>query len=167
MKAHSSGGVILDIIIREVNNYDKLKLDLVTESLIATLRKTYKPKENLVNEKQLNDESNENIMIIAEYGEIAVGAVNVKVVEDKLHLMGLGILECYRNKGICRLIIDFAIKNGRARQLRCLSLYTIKETGNVKTFEKMGFKTIEETKANGFISDRYESLHEVYMELNL
>jgi ribosomal protein S18 acetylase RimI-like enzyme len=55
----------------------------------------------------------------------------------------------------------------RAAGARCLSLYTVRETGNVGIFERLGFKVIKEEEDLYDESDRYSALTEVYMEKKL
>ena len=45
-----------------------------------------------------------------------------------------------------------------------LSLFTIRETGNIPVFEKLGFRVVHESLDSFAESDRFPELHEAYME---
>jgi len=56
-----------------------------------------------------------------------------------------------------------------ARKSACetLALYTVRETGNVKIFDRMGFVVKSEEPSRLFESDRYKLLTEVFMSKNV
>lgn len=154
-----------DIVIKKVINYDVSKLEKIVESTSNTLRKTYKPKGEVFGNKP--SDFNEDEFVVAEAGEEIIGSVRIKRVDDRLHLIALGIIEEFRNKGICYSIIRYVLNIAKEDDLRCLSLYTIRETGNVEIFEKMGFSVVFEEITHDFTSDIYQDLHEVYLEYKI
>lgn len=133
----------------------------VEASATATLRKTYRPtKRAMANKKNIEKQL---IRLVAEEDGRIVGTVQYEITENTLHMIGLGVHEAYRRKGIARKIIGCLSDIGRARSLRSISLFTIKETGNVPIFEKLRFEVVSETLDEFFESDRFGSLTEVKM----
>ncbi len=65
------------------------------------------------------------------------------------------------------MIIDLAKTEAEKNKTNQVTLYTIRETGNVDVFIKFGFKVIIDEITDDFVSEKYDALHEVYMALNL
>ena len=47
---------------------------------------------------------------------------------------------------------------------RAIMLATIRETGNVTIFQRLGFEPVAESIAHWCVSERFEQLHDVTME---
>ena len=71
-------------------------------------------------------------------------------------MVGLFVHEHHRRRGVARALLDALGPR--------LSLFTIRETGNVPIFERLGFAVVREELATEYVSDAHAQLHEVYME---
>ena len=96
-----------------------------------------------------------------------VGTLEYMREGDRIHLIGVAVHPDLHRKGVARQLISFM--DGLAKQVgaKRLSLYTIRETGNVSVFEKLGFAVLREEVTLQFESDRFDVLNEVYMERQL
>jgi len=150
--------------IISTNSYDKSKLEPIYEDSRKALREVYKPKEDVVFEP-LNPLRKE--IIVVKCGDLEVGTTRVHYYEQRVHILGLGVLDNYRRKGVCSMMIDFLKTKAIKSNLSQISLYTIRETGNVEVFRKSGFEVSVEQVTKDFVSEKYNELHEVYMVLNL
>lgn len=141
-------------------HYDNHKLEAIYASTRKTLRQTYRVKEDAVFEV-LNPL--EERIVVVKHNDEEVAATRLHYYEDRLHVIGLGVLDTYRGQGICRLIVDHIKREAIRIQKKQISLYTIRETGNVEVFSKLGFVVMNDEITDDFFSDTYETLHEVYM----
>ena len=64
-------------------------------------------------------------------------------------------------------MVQFMVDVGRQSEARCLSVNTVKETGNVQIFRRLGFEVIFEAADQRSASDIYEQLTDVYMEMQI
>ena len=150
--------------IISTNSYAMSKLKPIHEASRSALRKIYIPREDTVFEP-LNP-LKEKILVV-KYGDLEVGTTRVHYYEQRLHILGLGVLDAYRRKGVCSMMIDYLQTEAIRNNMSQISLYTIRETGNVEVFSKFGFEVFLEQITDDFVSEKYDELHEVYMVLNL
>ncbi len=66
--------------------------------------------------------------------------------------------------GIARRLIDWVADYAPTLGHDLVVLDTIKETGNVPLFEKLGFCVFHEGVTTSFVSDKFPELHEVKMK---
>ncbi len=102
--------------------------------------------------------------LVAEIKGRIVGTVQYGVKGSRLHFIGLMVHPDHRRRGVARAILESLAGTARDLGLTHLSLYTIRETGNVPIFERMGFTVIHEETADWAQSDRFDILTDVYME---
>jgi ribosomal protein S18 acetylase RimI-like enzyme len=152
-------------MVREASPNDQGGVADIIVSATATLRKTYRPTGSACSNKRRNSSPFTRLVAICE--DKIVGTVEYKIEKDRLHLLGLGVLSEYRNRGIAGQLIDRMAEIGIKSGLRRLSLYTIKETGNISIFRKMGFNVIKEGVDGSLESDNHHRLIEVYMAKEL
>jgi ribosomal protein S18 acetylase RimI-like enzyme len=72
-----------------------------------------------------------------------------------------------RRRGVARSLLVDLIQTARAMGALRLSLYTIREAGNVDVFQRLGFRVVDEHIDVYFESARHACLHEAYMERDL
>jgi GNAT superfamily N-acetyltransferase len=84
-----------------------------------------------------------------------------------LRILGLGVHEDFRLKGIARSIIDHIIDLTNTKECISLRLFTIKETGNVPIFERIGFEIVSEQQDGLCEGLNGERVTDVEMELRL
>lgn len=104
---------------------------------------------------------------MAEIDGRVVGTVQFALHEKHVHLVGLAVHPDYQNRGIARSMIAWVAHRTPRFGHKTLVVDTIRETGNIALFEKMGFHVVRETVANWCESDDYPELHDVTMERSL
>ena len=131
-------------------------------SATATLRETYRPNQAALAHRPRV--SIKRIQLVALLGNRVVGTAQYYWKEDRLHVMDLGVHIDFRRRGVAKALFAYLADIGKAHGARCLSLHTVKETGNVEIFRKLGFNPISEQRSELFESDWYASLTDVYLE---
>lgn len=144
------------IVVRPAAPEDEAAIERVSASGVAALRETYRPNDDAIASKP---HSLPRLVAVCD-GEL-VGTVEYLLREDRLHLMGLYVLASHRRRGVGRALVDALHDLAGARKL---SLRTIRETGNVPIFERLGFAVVEERRARHFIGAHQEVVHEAFLE---
>jgi len=147
------------IAIRDVTERDAPQVAEVVRSGVATLRETYRPRPGAA----LPALPPRARLVAVRDGRV-VGTVEHFREGDRVHLVGLFVDERSRRCGVARALIAELLGRARALGARRLSLYTIRESGNVAVFERLGFQVVEEHDDLYMASDRHAGLHEAYME---
>ncbi|MDA2933962.1 GNAT family N-acetyltransferase [Acidobacteria bacterium AH-259-D05] len=98
---------------------------------------------------------------------MVVGSLQYLVEVDRVYVLDLAVDPEYRRQGVARQLIDFVSDTAQNRGYKIVSTRTIKETGNVPIFQKLGFRVVSEEIAEWCVSDMYSSLHDVYLELDV
>jgi GNAT superfamily N-acetyltransferase len=106
----------------------------------------------------------EVLQLVALSDERVVGAVSCVLGYDGIHLLGLAVDPPFQRRGIARQVVTAVEDIARQRKLSRITLWTIRETGNVPVFERLGFRCVKERPALGARSIRDEALREVFME---
>jgi ribosomal protein S18 acetylase RimI-like enzyme len=133
----------------------------VSESGTRTLREVYSPSAKaLANRQTLLTDS---LILVAEFDDVIVGVMRLRAEEDRLHIFGLAVDDAFRKRGVARALLDEAMKRTQSLGKQAVSLYTVRETGNVQIFERLGFRTISERPDEFSVSSTFPVLTEVYM----
>jgi GNAT superfamily N-acetyltransferase len=149
------------VIVRyALPNEDEIFRD-VTASAFETARDIYRPNGDAV--AVTDNEKIDSRKVLAFIDDRPVGAACLNVDGEILQLSQLGVLFGFRRCGVARQLISFA--NRAAVDFSCteLKLHTIRETGNVKIFERLGFKEQSCSRAEWCFSDRFDQLTDVVM----
>jgi ribosomal protein S18 acetylase RimI-like enzyme len=138
------------IRVRDAQPGDEPAIARVTESAIATLRAVYRPSAAAIARRGA---SSARRLVAIDGDDALVGTLE----HDAGHVVGLFVHGEHRRHGVARELL--AAIGGRA------SLYTIRETGNVTIFERLGFRVVRERPAVDYVPvGSHATLHEVYME---
>lgn len=151
-----------EIQVREPLQTDCEAIEEVNRLAIADLRKVYRPNEKALN--SLSKFAPALKQLIATKGESVVGTVQFRIEGGCFMLTALNVRPTHRRQGVARALVKAIIRLAVSDASRCVALYTVKETGNVDIFERMGFQVIQENKSDFFESEAYDVLTEVYME---
>lgn len=147
--------------MREATAADAAGIAKVHDSAIATLRRVYRPLPIRIDRYAARAPHLRRLVALD--GDEIVGTVEYEVLPgDRLHLINLGVREDQRKRGVARHIVEAAARIAKAADAHLLSLYTIRETGNVQVFERLGFIVVREGAALDYVSE--QPLNEVYME---
>lgn len=152
------------MIIREATREDKQSIEELSVLTNASLRKVYRPTRQAIQHKATRKKLR-TVLVCKTDGKLT-GSVDYEKREDTLHIIGLGVHPDYQRRGIARMFIDHLINLTRRLNLSKLSLYTVKQTGNVPIFEKLGFEVIKEEPTDKATTESVtgEDLIDVYME---
>jgi N-acetylglutamate synthase-like GNAT family acetyltransferase len=150
------------MIIRESVIQDEPAIKEVSSLAIASLRKVYRPTKEAIARKA--NTAKQRTCLVCVYENKVVGVVEYEKAESMLHIIGLSVYPSHQRKGIAGLFINYLGQIARKLGASGLSLYTIKQTGNVEIFSKLGFQVIKESPAQWVKSVTGDDLIDVYME---
>lgn len=153
------------IAVRSERHKDKVEIQNVMDSAVATLRDIYRPTERAMSSKIQIALSCQRL--VATTDDRVVGAVQYCLDTQCIKIIGLDVHKDYRQKGVARSLIHQIKKIGIKKKLFLLKLHTIKETGNVGVFKRLGFKVLSERVDDLFESDKFEKLTDVKMIMEI
>jgi N-acetylglutamate synthase-like GNAT family acetyltransferase len=146
-------------MVRVATEDDETAARLLARNAFDELLRVYKPKDSAA------AASSPGIRLVAEIDRRIVGTVRYEIEAQKLHLRELAVEACHRCTGVGRALVEHCSGIAMSAGLRTLSLYTIKETGNVAFFERLRFCIVREEPASWAESALGEDhLVEVYLE---
>ena len=134
----------------------------IAERAFAGLRTIYRPKQGVVIDQ--TSQPDDAVRAIARIDREPVGTIQYVLEPDRLYVFGLAVDTAHRHRGVARSLLDFV--DDVCRRFDCLTvtLRTIRETGNVAIFERLGFQVVKEEIADWCVSDQHSQLHEVHLE---
>lgn len=153
------------ITIRAEKPDDQPGIQEVDASATATLRRTYRPSQKAIaNKARIRKQTQRLVAVI---NDRVVGSVEYHITDQSLGIMGLGVHQDFRLLGVARSLFcaleAIASKEGVAR----IQLYTVKETGNVDIFKRLGFMVASEQEDEFSESDGFSKLTGVEMVMQL
>jgi len=113
------------------------------------------------------DEASEYATLVGEYKGSIVATVEYRVDSIGLHVRGLAVDPAFQRRGFARRIVEGLTDIARGQEPNMITLYTIRETGNVLLFERLGFHVVGEAIACWCESDLFDVLHEIQMERSI
>jgi ribosomal protein S18 acetylase RimI-like enzyme len=152
---------MIELTVREMAAGDENGAAEVDRLSTADLRKTYRPTEMALRYRAAIDSDLRRLVAVAN-GRV-VGVVQYSIARGRVLLMNLGVHPEYRRQGVARAIIDHLGRLAQNHRCSHLTLRTVRETGNVAVFERLGFAIDSEGRTTLFESDRYSALTEVVM----
>ncbi len=153
------------ITIRKATADDADDVAAVFNAAFAPLRSIYRPTGEVIARQA--DCAKERTRLVAEFGGQIVATVQFDNHKEHVHVIGLAVHPHFQRMGIARRMIDWIVAHVPTLGHNLVALDTIKETGNVSLFEKLGFCVFEEGITTCFESEEYPKLHEVKMERNI
>ncbi|QDT29532.1 GNAT family N-acetyltransferase [Gimesia panareensis] len=151
-----------DIHIRDARSDDAERVAVISEAAFAPLRSIYRPTGATIARQA--ERAQTGTRLVAEIdGEIAA-TVQYDQHSDHLHLIGLAVHPDYQRRGIAGCLLEEICQRAILLAQPAVVLVTIKETGNVPLFEKLGFRVTHEEVATWCVSETYPLLHDVKME---
>lgn len=152
----------IPVEIRYADESDRAGYAEIDRLATADLRAVYQPTEKA--EKSRSAMSRQLHRLVALGSSRIVGTVQYHMNSDRLAFLGLGVHPHFRRQGIARQLIEeleaIAVRN----QVELLTLYTVRQTGNVDVFQSLGFTVVSEERTDFFESPTGEPLTEVLMQ---
>jgi ribosomal protein S18 acetylase RimI-like enzyme len=150
------------VSVRHATQEDNEAVAKVEASAVATLRETYRPKAGGATKLDRIPSGMRRLVALLE-GDI-VGTTRYWVDGDALRIVGLGVHSQSRGKGVASALVGYLATIGRALGAKRLVLHTVKQTGNVPIFQRLGFQVVAETDDQYSDSDKHATLVDVEMQ---
>ena len=150
------------LTIRKSTSDDDDVVSSVFEAAFASLRSIYRPGPSIANRQVAR--ASEGTRLVAELDGEVVATVQFDSHQNHVHVIGLAVHPDYQRIGVARYLLDWIVAHAPTLGHDVVVLDTIKETGNVALFEKMGFSVFDEQVTECFESDTFPQLHEVKMQ---
>jgi len=140
------------------------QLHSLRESMLTELRSHYV----LIDKnRKPSEEPGLQTLVALRNGKV-VAALDYKIENDSCSLRSIVTHPSFREHGFASSLIQEVEKIAREQYLDSLYLYTVKETGAYKAFEKLGFATVETFQSDLFVNTQDKSpVTEIKMELPL
>jgi ribosomal protein S18 acetylase RimI-like enzyme len=151
--------------VREVRPEDEHEVAEVDRLATDSLRKVYRPTDLALRRRTAIVPNSRRLVAVLE-GRV-VGIVQFHISEDHLFFFGLGVHPSFRRRGAAGALIGQLETIGRNRGCTAVILHTVRETGNVDVFQRLGFRVESEEPTTLFESDRFSALSEVVMRKDI
>ena len=151
-----------DITSREASATDTADVDNVFNEAFKPLRSIYRPTGDAIAHQA--ERAKEGTRLVAEVKGRIVGTVQFVVHKRHVHVIGLAVRPDFQRMGVARRMIEWIVDQTPSLGHNVVALDTIKETGNVPLFERIGFRVVHEQVATWCVSDDYAEVHDVKME---
>lgn len=137
------------IIVRpEVTEEDADGGRAVFQMATEALREIYRPKKGMTRRNATTCDPPRRL--VAWQDGRVVGIVECIALESEIYVQGLAVHPNHRRQGVAKELLQHVIAVARREGKRTLRLSTIKETGNVPIFERLGFTVVRENIAERF-----------------
>jgi GNAT superfamily N-acetyltransferase len=123
----------------------------VFNAAFAPLRSIYRPIGEVA--ARQGERAKEGTRLVAEIERCIVGTVQFAVHEKHVHIIGLAVHPDFQGIGVARCLIKWVVARTPGLGHNIVAVDTIKETGNVAFFEKIGFHVVHENVATWCESD--------------
>ena len=148
----------MTIVVRHAREGDERGIAAVSEAGVAALRRIYRPTPDAIARYRKMPALPRLVALV---DNTIVGTVEYSLGDELLHLMGLYVAPSHRRTGVARALID---ELSRIAGNRPVTLDTIRQTGNVPIFERLGFAVLHEAPAENVESVSGEPLIDVLLE---
>ena len=129
------------------------------------LRKVYRPTLGAVKQRASIDHRLQRL--VATMNDRVVGTVQYYFTGNCVAFLGLGVHPEFRRQGVARALVQELERIGETTGATALTLYTIRETGNLTIFESLAFSVESEQPTSLFESTSMGALTEVLMKKHL
>jgi len=148
-------------MIRHLLENEVAALRLLEEAGTATLRHIYRqrPDRRPVHAADLG----QLVRLVLERDGALAGTVSYQRGEDRMHLPRLFVAPALLRQGLARRLVEHVAELSRAENRSFLTLFTIRETGNVAIFQRLGFLVEHEDVDETVIGILAPVLHSVFM----
>ncbi|HBA54271.1 GNAT family N-acetyltransferase [Syntrophorhabdus aromaticivorans] len=149
------------ITVRLEKDGDQVEIESVRAAATSTLRETYRPGQKALANRARISASFERLVALND--DIIIGTVQYRLENQSLRVIGLGVHTDHRRKGVARSLMSHLKEIAEREKTTALRLHTIKETGNVEVFTRLGFIVVAEQEDELMESDTFEKLTDVEM----
>ena len=153
------------ITVRPPQACDEAEIAEVDRLSTEDLRKVYRPAPAAVELR--TSIANRLQRLVATVNDRVVATVQYYFNGDCVAVLELGVHPESRRHGLARALVEELERIGEATGATALTLYTIRQTGNVAIFESLGFSVESEQPTSLFESASGDALTEVLMKKHL
>lgn len=150
--------------VRNARPEDEPELAEVDRLATAALRNVYRPTDAALKRRAVVVPDGRLVAILEER---VVGTVEYYIREGKLFFLRLGVHPQFQRRGVARALIRQLETNGREHGCAAVILHTVRETGNVEVFQRLGFRVDSEGPTDLFRGEASSPLFEVVMRKDL
>lgn len=154
------------ITVRAFRPIDAESVDRIMKSSTQELRAVYAPKLK-AEISSVNHSPSSTKVVALDNADMVVGVAECIVCPLALYVQGVAVASTHRQRGVAGALLvhiaKIAVGNGRS----IVQLATIKETGNVEIFKRLGFDVIEERIAERFLGLHGQPVTEVTLQLHV
>jgi predicted GNAT family acetyltransferase len=150
------------IMIRAEGAGDAVLAAAVSERAFRQLRNVYRPTDAAVAKKGRENAAWKRL-VAEQDGQIAA-TVEYRLDSNRLAIRDLAVEPDLQHQGIARQLVDTLAEIARGEGLLAMSLFTIRESGNVRVFQRLGITAVSQKVATWCVSDEFATLHETHME---
>ncbi len=146
-------------IVRAFLAADTEPVNLIMASCTRELRRVYTPKPNVesVSERQ----SFSSRIVAVDHTETVVGVAECIGRDLVLYVQGIAVAPTHRRRGVATDLLAHSTRLAADVGVQALEIATIKETGNVEIFCRLGFLVIDERVSKRFLSQDDRPVTEV------
>jgi ribosomal protein S18 acetylase RimI-like enzyme len=152
-------------MVREVRPEDETQVAEVERLATAALREVYRPTIMATVRRAALVAQTKRLVAVIE--ERVVGVVQYYIVEGRLAFLGLGVHPQFRRRGVAAALIRELEAIGRDVGCTTVTLHTVRETGNVEIFQRLGFLVESEAPTDLFQGEGRKMFSEVVMRKDL
>lgn len=150
------------VSVRNAADDDAARLTEIRTAATQIVRTIYRP--NLERLRGRPQVCADDVCLVASLDEVVVGTLTYSLEEQRLHLRRIAVDPNHHRRGVARALVEAAAQRAHALGACSLSLDTIRQTGNVEIFGRLGFEVVSEHPTDLFESDRFSELSDVRME---
>lgn len=151
--------------VREVSSEDEAETAEIGRLAMVALRKVYQPTSHAISRRAAVSVDLRRLVAVLD-GRV-VGVVDYYFTENRLSFLGLGVHPQFQRRGVATALIRELERIGRGRGCAAVLLHTVRETGNVAIFERLGFSVESEDLTDLFELEGGMAAVEVVMRKNL
>ena len=151
----------MDLTVRAARADDEVGVTEVDRLATAALRRIYRPTEAARARRAVIASHTQRIVALV--GKQVVGVVDYYAAADRLSFLGLGVHPEFLRCGIATALVQEVERIAAATRYASIVLHTVKETGNVRIFERMGYRVESEALTDLFEGIDGRQVSEVVM----
>jgi N-acetylglutamate synthase-like GNAT family acetyltransferase len=129
------------VVVRLATESDSAEAEALTSAVFAALRAIYVP---VVTPDKSATADGRWTRIVAIDDARIVGTLHCQFRERSVHVKAVAVRADCRRRGVARQLLEFVADGARRRGLGSVTLYTLKQTGNVPVFQRLGFHVVRE-----------------------
>ena len=151
------------VAIRAFIATDAESVQLIMTSCTSELRAVYAPKPQAEIVSANNSSPNSRVVAV-DHVDTVIGVAECIAHPFALYVQGIAVAPTHRRRGVASALLGYIATLAVDLGLPALQVATIKETGNVEVFKRLGFAVIEERTSERFLGQHGQPVTEVTLK---